>query len=438
MHAAHSWLSLIAFLLITCLLLHLINIFCVKTDTSRYLMLDELRNSNDIDILFVGSSPIYYGIDPAIIQSETGMKAFDAAVGNAGLEGVLALTELAFESNHPKYVICALEPDMLLSLQESEEAEVRIMPMLSPKTAVHYLSELLYSDNRFLARLFYFRFMPVDSPDDLFKSIRIRFNPAPYIEEMNQLLTDTPYRGSGYHEMLLQPPDGGLFSTRLRIPSSDVLDEFPQLTKDRILRLQALCKKNSAQFLLSILPLPAPSILSSLKTMQVCDILEEFCANHSISFINASRAKPDWLPDLDQYFVDIYHLNAEGASIFSRSMSSLIQQMELGASPASFQFSSWNDYLDHSKRIFSVYAVMENSHDFCAVTAGCICGTDIMPYYKFDQVLEDGTMETLQDWSTDNVYSFEAGSNFHSTIAVRAALDAEGNGEMYYLLSGTP
>ena len=434
MKKAHPWRNLILFLLVTCGLLHCINCFCVKTDTSRYLMLHELRNSRDIDVLFVGSSPVYYGLDPEIIRNETGLRAFDAAVGNVGLEGDLALTECAFETNRPRDVFLSLEPDVLLSVQESEEAEVRIMPMLSPKTAVHYLLELMNADSRFLTRLFYFRSMPADSLRDIAKTVSIRFNAEPYIQEMNQQLTDTPYRGSGYHEMLLEPPEGGLFATRFVRPSDDVLVEFPELTKERILRMQSLCAKNGAKLIVSILPLPATVLVSSPKVMQTCDELEAFCAEQEISFINASRPSADWMPGLDAYFVDIYHLNADGAAIYSRAMARLIQHLNAGEDISAFQCHSWSEYLTENPRIFSVYATAEKTAEEVMVSAGCIAGTGVAPYYRIDGLAEDGSTRVIQPWQKNDRCSFTL-DQVNGPLYVRAALDEHGSGEMYYRLT---
>lgn len=400
-------------------------------------MLHELRTSHDIEVLFVGSSPIYYGLNPEIIRLETGLRTFDAAVGNVGLEGAMALTECAFETNHPKYVFLALEPDMLLSVQESEEAEVRIMPMMSLKTAVHYLSEMMNSDSRFLTRLFYFRSMPVDSLHDMLKTICIRFNPEPYIKEMNQKLTDTPYRGSGYHEMLLDPPEGGLFATRLMRPSTDTLVEFPQLTKDRLRRIKSLCTANGAELIVSILPLPATTLVSSPKVMQICDTLESFCARHDIPFVNASRPSHDWMPNMDPYFVDIYHMNADGAAIYSRAMSRLIQHIAAGGDISVFQCVSWTEYLAENDRIFSVYATAKRNDDELTVTAGCIAGTDVKPYYQIDCQAEDGSVRVLQPWQTNNVCSIPADA-ISGSLFVRAALDESGDGAMYYCMTGLP
>ena len=105
---------LLCFILLLIAVLMLCNRLLVKTDTSRYLMLEELQGEEGFQIAFVGSSPVYYSIDPDIIEKDTGFKSIDAAIGNAGLESCGALVNTFLRKESAQMVILTLEPQMLI------------------------------------------------------------------------------------------------------------------------------------------------------------------------------------------------------------------------------------------------------------------------------------------------------------------------------------
>lgn len=397
------YLRLALFLLLMCILLGAMNRFFVKTDTSRYLMLRELQEKGNLDVLFVGSSPVYYGIDPEQVTKNTGLQAFDAAVGNMELPGAAAVSELALRTNDLKYVVLALEPATLLSTHESEEAEARIMPMLPPSIAWRYYLNLVRTDNRLLTRFFYFRTMPVDSFQDFMKTCTISFRTERYAEEMANNLVETPYRGRGYHEMLLEPQEGGLFLTRNFVPEEESSVEFPKETISLVRQIEEDCKAKGTQLIVMILPMPTAAVLYSPKLMDACDSLAAYCEAEGIPFVNATRPNPAWLPDLNAYFVDVYHLCSEGAAIFSNAVSEMIKKLEAGETISDLSCPSWERFLEESDRIYNVYASVGRENGNISVNAGCIAGDMATPRYRFEAET-NGERVLLQDWSEAHTF----------------------------------
>ena len=324
-------LRLAGFLLLAALVLKLMNLTLVTTDTSRALMMEELQRGGDFDVAFVGSSPVYYSIDPEIVRRTCGLRAIDAAIGNAGLESCQALTRAALRYNSLQYVVVTLEPDMLLETRENPEAEIRVMPWLHhPLDRLAYLADLCRGDDRWMTRLFYFRAAPVASLEEWIKTASIRFRLPFYREKMNAELEDTPYLGAGYHEMRLSPPEGGLLAHREFFTTTDHLSLFPPLTMTRLQEMQRVCTAHGARLIVLIPPCLLPAVTSSPRLVEACEAAEQFCGEEGICFFNMMKADRERLPSLDDRYVDIYHFDREGAALYSRFMGEFLLALSEG------------------------------------------------------------------------------------------------------------
>ena len=324
---------LLCFILLLIAVLMLCNRLLVKTDTSRYLMLEELQGEEGFQIAFVGSSPVYYSIDPDIIEKDTGFKSIDAAIGNAGLESCGALINTFLRKESAQMVILTLEPQMLIEEIENPEAEVRLMPGLHHlRDKAAYLWDLCRTDQRWMSRLFYFRSLPVSSWDDFVKTLTIKYRTEQYRLRMESELSDTPYRGKGYHEMLLVPPEGGLAQNRSFVQGNDHIEELPMINKDRILKMARNCAARNIRFVIVIPPCLKEYIYSQPHYMEACLLLEQFCQENQIRFYNLMQVKTELLPGLQERYVDIYHFDHIGAEIYSRFMGQFILAMTEDAS----------------------------------------------------------------------------------------------------------
>ena len=137
---------------------------------------------------------------------------------------------------------------------------------------------------------------------------------------MEKELSETPYRGKGYHEMLLVPPEGGLAQNRSFVQGNDHIEELPEVNKDRILKMARKCSDRNIRFAVVIPPCLKEYILSQPQYMDACCLLEKFCMENQICFYNMMQVKPELLDGLQERYVDIYHFDTVGAEIYSRFM----------------------------------------------------------------------------------------------------------------------
>ena len=104
------FLRFAAFFLVLALAVALANTCLIQTDTFVALMMDELKNSRDIELAVVGSSIVRDHFNAALISEQTGRKAFSAAVPGLSLQGELALTRELYRQNSPEYTVLVVAP----------------------------------------------------------------------------------------------------------------------------------------------------------------------------------------------------------------------------------------------------------------------------------------------------------------------------------------
>ena len=135
------FLRFAAFFLVLALAVALANTCLIQTDTFVALMMDELKNSRDIELAVVGSSIVRDHFNAALISEQTGRKAFSAAVPGLSLQGELALTRELYRQNSPEYTVLVVEPYNFNTAKEDPNA------FFKPKNDIVFDAKLEISRN---------------------------------------------------------------------------------------------------------------------------------------------------------------------------------------------------------------------------------------------------------------------------------------------------
>ncbi|MFR5794934.1 MAG: hypothetical protein ACLUI3_04775 [Christensenellales bacterium] len=151
------FLRFAAFFLVLALAVALANTCLIQTDTFVALMMDELKNSRDIELAVVGSSIVRDHFNAALISEQTGRKAFSAAVPGLSLQGELALTRELYRQNSPEYTVLVVEPYNFNTAKEDPNAFFKLSPFLSGiQNRLTYFMDACREDGDYLNRLFLF------------------------------------------------------------------------------------------------------------------------------------------------------------------------------------------------------------------------------------------------------------------------------------------
>lgn len=172
------YLRLLAFLLALAVGAAFCDVFLVRTDAVTFETMRELYARDDIELAVVGSSVARYHFNPEIIERETGLRPFMAAVLSSGLQADIAVAGELFKGNSPEWVVLALDAYNLERAKEDPEAEYVLMPHLrSLHAKFDYYLRLCRQDGQYLDRLLLFRQFGVESFEQLANTVGLRFFP---------------------------------------------------------------------------------------------------------------------------------------------------------------------------------------------------------------------------------------------------------------------
>lgn len=399
----NAWLRLLAFFLIPALFISAANHYLLQTDALSHYTLLEMTHRDDIELALVGSSVLGYNFNPEIITEETGMVTFNASIGMMGLPSAIETTKLLFEHNRPEYVALVLETYNLTESEENIQAQLRLSPFLkNPLTKLRYFFELVSQDGRWFDRLLLFKTLPVRSPADLLKTLDIRSDPRGYYERSDLDDGIVTYAGSGHVHVNLHPRWGNLLSETSILPhqASSQKGLYPY-SKKKILEFIELCKAHGAKPFIVLSPDLTVHRIAEVGYMDKSIALADFCREQGIEFFDFSITKPEFMPFLDEYYYDIYHLCGEGADIFSRHFAEFITLYTSGQPVDHLFYASQQECLTNIDFITNVWITRDAQPDAEHFSAACNRGPNVTPEYAFILESADGKRTTLRDYSTD-------------------------------------
>ena len=176
------------------------NTFLIKTDPYARLTLAEMKQRDDIQLAFVGSSVVRDHFNAEMISEQTGLTSFSVGIPCAALQADLAVTKELYRTNSPEWTILVVEPFTFNTVREGIEAQYDLMPYLSsPPEQLKYYLRLCREDGWYFDRLFMFRDFGVTSFSDFLDTVGLHFFPWQAYESMKHTLDKRmTYAGSGF------------------------------------------------------------------------------------------------------------------------------------------------------------------------------------------------------------------------------------------------
>ena len=406
-----GWVRLIVFFILLALLIFFANRFWVKSDITYYFTLLEMTHRDDIDIAFVGSSVVAFNFDPETVTEKTGRVAFDASIGAAGIPSSVEIARQMFKTSSPELVVLVIDPQMLLFSGEDIQAQIRMLPFVkNPVERLAYSLDLAMEDGKYLDRLLLFRLQPITSFEDFRNNIELYTDPSGYAER-HGLCREGPhtYRGQGHVHVNRSMDRGGLLevmSIRPYIACEDsVLYSY---TQRKLLEFKALCEKNGAKLLVMFGPDLTVYRLAVQGYVEKYEATAAFCAENGIDFCDFTLAHPEFLPCMDDYYYDVFHLNGKGSRVFSEKLSEYLNLYLAGEPVDQLFYANQQEALDHIDFITNTWINDETADGVITLTADCNCGPNVTPEYRFTLETADGSVTTLRDYGEDPVLSIQA------------------------------
>lgn len=348
MHTWKPYARLAGFFLCLALLAALANTFLLQTDTVAYLTLAEMKSRSDIELAIVGSSVVRDHFDPALITERTGKAAFGAAVPCAALPADIAMTEEMLRTSSPEWVVAVMEPYNFNTTKEEFEAQYKLAPMLtSPKTALSYYLRLCRADGDYIDRLLLFR-AQMASPAEIKKTLALRFNTQAAFEEIAKTFDPgVTYMGGGFLRYDIEADAQEEIRRRMQRQEATRWEYslFPE-SQEALLDYKALCEAHGAKLMILIYPMHTAHALANPDFIPYNESLMAFCAENGIPCFNMAYAKPELMPNLDAYYFDLDHMNAEGARQLSEAFAQLFNRYTAGEDVSHLFYANQYEYME--------------------------------------------------------------------------------------------
>ena len=400
------FLRFAAFFLVLALAVALANTCLIQTDTFVALMMDELKNSRDIELAVVGSSIVRDHFNAALISEQTGRKAFSAAVPGLSLQGELALTRELYRQNSPEYTVLVVEPYNFNTAKEDPNAFFKLSPFLSGvQNRLTYFMDACREDGDYLNRLFLFREFGAESPADVVKTVALRLNAQSEYARLRPTMDSTvAYAGGGFlRHTSGESAETLIRETVLREPDPGYTYDLLDASKAFLARYKALCAEKGSKLLVILSPNLTAHALAEPGFLPYGESLMKFCRENGIPCFNFQYAKAEFMENLDGYYYDLYHMNGTGADLFSEAFSRFFNAYAAGEDVSGWFYENSTDYLASIDRITNVWlSVGENEW-----IADCNRGSLVTPLYRFAAIYADGSETLLRDYSEDGVFSAE-------------------------------
>ena len=418
-----EWIRFFAFFLIPILVLSAANILLTRNDAHIRYSLREAVQSERIDLALIGSSIVYADFNPQIITEKTGLETYSLTIGHMSLQGALAITRLLYQEQQPKYIALVLESDNFSKTTENIQTQIRLSPHLftHPLIAMRYYLDLCSQDHLYMDRLFLFKSSMVRNPDDIRRNLSLWFSPDAYLSESGLFEGVMQYQGRGFMRYM---KDGrGYDALRFTPLKPDVADDTPELhdfSKKKLLEYKALCERHGSELLVIISPNFTAQVLGRSGFLDKNIALGAFCRENGIPFFDMSLARESFIPLLDPYYYDLYHLDGTGADIFSEKFGELLNMYIAGEPVDHLFYSSADEFLDSIDFITNTWMEQRSEDGQDVFKADCLRGRTVLPEYAFYLIGEDDSPVLLQDYSSQDEYRCTAGSLSGKTLRVYA------------------
>ena len=182
---------------------------------------------------------------------------------------------------------------------------------------------------------------------------------------------------------------------------------FSQAAIDVIRDIIELCKKNDVELIVVNAPRPVFDVVSygedyAYKYNRLSQIFSE----RGVEYYDFNFVKPEIMEIKEHYFVDIEHLNEEGANQFSAAFAKFLQIRDTGVNMQQY-FYSPEEYLKTIDYITNVYFDAHIQEDGILIYANAYHGTGVEAEYEISLWdAENDTYKVLRPYGKEQEYLF--------------------------------
>lgn len=291
------------------------------TNGSNGSAINQLKHleKNTVDVAFVGSSHVYYGIMPATLWEEQGISAYDMSISS------MDKTSLYY---HLKYLLKTQSPKVVM---------------------VDVLS--LTFDKQLVASNEYRNMLGLDYSIDTIKMVKEYADP----ESRLDFITKFPIIHTRYHELTrydfydsdyasygkgerVDTKQGGNADFTVPWTCSEITPLSPQ-NEAWLDRLCSLAKEKDFELIFYVTPWSADE-----ERQKIINAMDDYASEHNVKFYDLSLEARAIGLDSNADYIDPEHLNVHGAVKTTRWIGNeILSAYDLADHRGDAKYSSWND-----------------------------------------------------------------------------------------------
>ena len=404
-----------------------------EDDWSRIMLHHFYEDNGEIDNLYLGSSHVFFSLNPKILDNLTEQYNFNLSSSGQGLNGSYYLLKEANKKNNLSHVY--LELYYRVSVEGYYEAtENKKYIWYNTDNMPLSVNKWCYAWSAGGAEGVLETWLP-------FVRYRTYLNDYNYITETiaNKEKKDfKEYRfmvdfadGNGEAEYRKQ---GYQYATRIfrnedRIYVDDTINKAPMCKKaqEYLQEIIKYCKKNDISITLFVSPMDNLQLISTTNYDYYVEQVREIAEEYQVDFYDFNLAKEEYLPIYEeQGFYDVGHLNAKGAEMFTP----FFYQIVTGDKEKNKQF-FYNSYseklLNMEPSVYGLcYTDSETSDDLLEQRCFSIASNRSQGMeYRIIITPEDEKQYMLQDFNENGQFSLP--KEEHGTISVVSRMKNEPN-----------
>lgn len=259
---------------------------------------------NSLDVLLLGSSHLYYGVQPNVLWREYGIAAYDMGSAEQSVASSYFLLKEALAYQKPKVVVLESYYVWFDGLYDSEARLRQAFDGMRCDGVKREMIETMLPDEDWKTKLsYYLPFLKYHGRWDSLENYD--FHTKPYL------------RGARIDYSTMELADPGL---------PVVASELPKVSQEYLEKIQALCEENGAAFVVLAIPYGVAVDAGRYLYQQGMNVaLESWLAERGIPFLFYQKEEPE-LIDFAMDFRDQTHLNTAGAEKFTARLGAWLSE----------------------------------------------------------------------------------------------------------------
>ena len=371
---------------------------------------DYYDEKTNIDYLYLGSSHVYCGINPFILDELNGGNNFNLSSHGQLLNGSYYLLKEADRRHDIKHVYMDVYFMCLMGTPYSELIYLNWHNIDYMKWSFNKLNYIVDTVNSTQYLETFFPFLRYKS--DYFKENAVynKISEKRKEAEYNYQYENEIYYGKGFCARNLEMASNSLITGENTIPPSPIMEEAEEYLR----KIIEYCQKKNIEITLYSTPVYTLSALSQNNYDEYVKQVSSIANEYGVKYYDFNLCKDEYMPIQEmKYYSDVSHLNPAGAELFTnffwQVMSNSPEENE------KYFFPSYAQKLQTMEpRVYGLYQTEDSGVAFYKIAANRV--SEIV--YQVLVEPDGGEAVTYQDFSQSPYFSRPL--NEHGTMTISA------------------